>query len=143
MTNPQACYRKLRKYKYQLTEDFRIDIEIEVEAEIETEFLRLTVDKELTVKKKYAWDGPSGPTFDTKSFMRGSLVHDALYQLMREKYLDYREHRAYADHLLRKICRHDGMNALRAWYVYKMVRAFGEKSARPEPKKMAAVICAP
>ncbi|OGG06602.1 MAG: hypothetical protein A3F83_15180 [Candidatus Glassbacteria bacterium RIFCSPLOWO2_12_FULL_58_11] len=143
MTDPRTCCRKLRKYKYQLTEDYRIDLEIQVEEEIDTEFLRLTVDRELTVKKKYAWDGPSGPTFDTKSFMRGALVHDALYQLMRGKYLDFREHREYADRLLKEICRCDGMNRLRAWYVYKMVRAFGEKSARPGPKKQAAVICAP
>jgi hypothetical protein len=38
--------------------------------------------------KGYAWNGPSGPTLDTRNFMRGSLVHDALYQLMREGRMD-------------------------------------------------------
>lgn len=143
MSEIQACYRKLRKYKYQLTQDYQINIEMKVEEDIETDFLGLTAAGELTVKKKYAWDGPSGPTFDTKTFMRGSLVHDALYQLMRERYLDYKVHRPYADRLLKDICRQDGMNRIRAWYVYKMVRAFSEKSARPGPNKEDKIYCVP
>ncbi len=31
---------------------------------------------------------PNGPTIETKTFMRASLVHDALYQLMREEHLE-------------------------------------------------------
>ena len=50
--------------------------------------------------------------------MRGPLVHDALYQLMRLEELDYKTDRKYADQLLKKICRGDGMSAFRAWYVY-------------------------
>ena len=61
----------------------------------------------------YGRDGPSGPTLDTRDFIRGSLVHDALYQLMREGLLDHSIHRE------------DGMTALRAWWVYQGVRLFG------------------
>jgi len=78
MPDSRACYRKLRHYKYQLMQDFTINIEIETEEDIETSFIGLTTDGELTIKNRYAWDGPSGPTIDTKSFIRGSLVHDAL-----------------------------------------------------------------
>jgi hypothetical protein len=84
----------------------------------------------LTIKKGYAFDGPSGPTFDTKSFMRGSLVHDALYQLIREGKID-QSCRADADKLLRKICREDGMSWLRSRWVYHSVRMFGGAAARP------------
>jgi hypothetical protein len=85
----------------------------------------------LTIKKGYAWDGPSGPTFDTPSFMRGSLVHDALYQLICEDSLpDF--FRAYADRLLYRLCREDGMSSVRAWYVYKAVEAFGESHTKSE-----------
>jgi hypothetical protein len=60
------------------------------------------------ISKGYAWDGPSGPTIDTGNFMRGSLIHDALYQLMRTGNLptSFRER---ADLLLRKTCIDDGM----------------------------------
>ena len=143
MPKPRVCYRKLTHYKYQLMQDYPIRIEIKVEENIETDFIVLATDGQLTAKNRYAWDGPSGPTIDTKSFMRGSLVHDVLYQLMREKHLDYKEHRKYADDLLRKICRKDGMSRLRAWYVWKAVRKFSEKSARPSSRPPDDIICVP
>ena len=58
---------------------------------------RLNTKGHLIIKRSYAWDGPSGPTIDTKNFMRGSLVHDALYQLMRHEHLSSDEWRAVAD----------------------------------------------
>jgi len=79
----------------------------------------------LTIHEGYAWDGASGPTIDTKSFMRGSLVHDALYQLISTKKLG-KEHRRDADKVLYRICREDGMSWFRAKYVYYAVRKFGE-----------------
>ena len=145
MAKSQACYRKLKKYKYQLMKEYTVrDIEIEGLAEdVDTDFIALTVAGVLTVKNRYAWDGPSGPTIDTKSFMRGSLVHDALYQLMRGKYLDYKKHRDYADELLRKMCVDDGMFKLWARYVYKLLRMFGEKNARPSEEPQDEIIFAP
>lgn len=38
----------------------------------------------LRIEKGYCWDGASGPTWDTLSVRRASLVHDAWYQLIRE-----------------------------------------------------------
>jgi len=124
----KICYRKLRKYKYQLRDDYEIQIDITPENKIETDFLILDTDGKLTIKKKYAWDGPSGPTIDTKNFMRGSLVHDALYQLIRLEHVSI-EKRKYADDLLKEHCIQDGMSKFRAWYVHKAVRCFGKKSA--------------
>lgn len=60
--------------------------------------------------------------------MRGSLVHDALYQLMRQGHLDPDKYRETAVDLLRTMCREDGMSAIRAWWVYKGVRWGGESS---------------
>ena len=71
MSDSRACYRKLRRYKYQLMQDYTISIEVETQEDIEMSFLALTSEGELTIKNRYAWDGPSGPTIDTKSFMRG------------------------------------------------------------------------
>ena len=143
MADAQACYRKLRHYKYQLMDDYSLTVDLKPEDDIKTPFIELTTGGQLTMKKRYAWDGPSGPTVDTRSFMRGSLVHDALYQLMREEYLDYKEHRAYADELLRELCLEDGMSRVRAWWVYQAVRLFGEIAARPREESPDEVICVP
>ncbi len=129
-------YRTLRKYKYQLMDDYLIDIDLHPTEDIieppppRQTYIRLEKSGRLTIFKFYAWDGPSGPTIDTKNFMRGSLVHDAMYQLMRQGRID-RDHREFADYLLRVICLEDGMSAFRAWYVHAAVRLFGASAAKP------------
>lgn len=117
-------------YKYQLEKDFITEVELFGES-VTSPYIELRPDGYFLIKKGYAWDGPSGPTFDTKNFMRGALVHDALYQLMREYGLD-RKYRSVADTTMRKFCCKDGMNAVRAWYSFIGVRFFGRKSARQE-----------
>ncbi len=86
----------------------------------------------LTLVEGYAWDGPSGPTFDTPSFMRGSLIHDGFYQLLREGwFLDNHDLvRKVADQLLYTACREDGMSWLRAKLVYFALRAFASGAAK-------------
>ena len=121
-------------YKYQLKEDYPTQIEIKPEVDIDTPYITLTTDGALAIKNGYAWDGPSGPTIDTLNFMRGSLVHDALYQLMREQHLGS-EHRKPTDHLLREMCKEDGMTALRAWWVYQAVRIWGNPAIDPANDK--------
>jgi hypothetical protein len=118
-------------YKYQLKETYTVAIEIKPPAPLGNDYLRLDVDGHLTINKGYAWDGPSGPTLDTATFMRGSLIHDALYQLMREGFLDPEENRETADRILRRICLEDGMWPPRAWWVYQAVRRFADPAADP------------
>ena len=123
-------------YKYQLKEEYTFaDTGIIPAATITTDFIGLDLAGNLTIAKGYAWDGPSGPTIDTRNFMRGSLAHDALYQLMREKHLDHDTYREAADRLLQRICKEDGMCALRAWWVYQGVRIFGDPAADPARKR--------
>ncbi len=129
------CIAYRAGYKYQLKESYTLRISIKPPIPIDTDYLALTTDGILTIKKGYAWDGPSGPTIDTLNFMRGSLVHDALYQLMRERLLDEGTYREVADRLLQKICEEDGMSSLRAWWVYQAVHFFGEPSADPTNDK--------
>lgn len=129
------CITYRAGYKYQLKSTYLVRIDIRPPADIDTDYLALTADGVLTVKKGYAWDGPSGPTIDSLNFMRGSLVHDALYQLMRERLLDEETYRDPADRLLQKICREDGMSSLRAWWVYQAVHFFGKPSADPANDK--------
>lgn len=116
-------------YKYQLAEPFTIQTPV-MGFKAHHGFLRLGVDGVLTLKNGYASDGPSGPTVDTLDFMRGAFVHDALYQLIRlglipEKYKDA------ADILLRELCLEDGMNMVRAYFVYWAVRWKGDAALYP------------
>jgi len=126
--------RYKRGYKYQLHDDYTVRIRIQPDTEIDTLFLNLTGLGRLTIRAGYAWDGPSGPAIDTKTFMRGSLVHDALYELMRLGHLDRKACRAAADQVMQDICREDGMCRLRAWWVLRGVRWFGGRSTRRERK---------
>ncbi len=134
-------YKETTNYKYQIVEDYSLPVKIYPKFDIfepsindnRIPFLKLSRNGVLTIFAGYAWDGPSGTTIDTKNFMRGSLVHDALYQLMRQNRISL-EYRKYADELLKKICLEDGMSSFRAAYVYKAVRVFGESSAKPSDK---------
>jgi len=115
-------------YKYQLAEDYRLDVGIHPVKTITTDFLCLDTFGYLSIWKGYAWDGPSGPTIDTKDSMRGSLVHDALYQLMRMGLID-ESNRERADDLLHEICTEDGMNHVRADLWEVMVKCFAAGAA--------------
>ena len=123
-------------YKYQLYTPYTHNIDIGNTEGFDNRFFTWTGNY-LTIKAGYAWDGPSGLTFDTNTFMRGSLVHDAMYQLMRmgEMGSFYRKD---ADDILREICLQDGMWSFRAWYVWKAVRSCGEDSATNGKEVMVA-----
>jgi len=127
-------YRKRRKYKYNLAEDYFYNTGIDLGQPIQTNYLDMTVTGELKIRKGYAWDGPSGPTRDTPNFMRASLVHDALYQLMRSERLN-QNYREKADQIMLKICREAGMSPFRSKMVFRAVRLFGGKSAKPDLKE--------
>ena len=121
-------------YKYQLKTVYVYDVGIKPKEIIANQFITLYQNGILLITKGYAWDGPSGPAIDTPSFMQASLVHDALYQLMREGLVDI-NYRKDADLLLYKIAREDGMWKIRALWTYWAVRRFA-KSAITNKKKI-------
>jgi len=111
-------YRKVPKHwKYILTKDAYIRLSrrfyggmiLGTFIELDGRWLRL--------KKGYAWDGPSGPTFDTPDAMEGSAAHDALWQLIMEGLID-KKHKRATDRELKLICIRNGMWKWRAnlWY---------------------------
>ena len=124
-------YKKRRKYKYNLHSAFEYSADIQVQKPSDLGFVMINANGDLVIKNRYSWDGPSGLTFDTKNFMQGSLVHDALYQLMREEVID-QDQRQRADEILREICFADGMSRIRAWWVYNAVRIGGASAAKPD-----------
>ena len=134
---------KFRKgYKYQLAEDYTYAdvIRIVPMTDIKIEFIRLDMDGVLTIKAGYAWDGASGPTVDTKNSIRGSLVHDVYYQLIRQKHL-HQGLREKADLVFRSILLRDGMSRFRAWVWYRSVSKHAGSAA--DPKNVKKVYEAP
>ena len=98
--------------------------------DISTDWISLSKEGILSIRSGYAWDGPSGPTIDTKNTMRGSLVHDALYQLMREGHIsDAEEVRILADDELDAILKEDGMSSFRRWLWMEGLSIGGRPSA--------------
>jgi len=120
-------------FKYQLTRDYQVVLPL-LGYNITTEYISLNEWGLLTIHRGYCWDGPSGPTIDTKNFMRASLIHDALYQLLRLGLLPQSE-RFIADKILQYCCLEDGMSHIRAWYVFQGVDKFAASAADPKNAK--------
>lgn len=100
--------------------------------EIDTDFIRLDMFGNLTIRAGYCWDGPSGPAIDTPNFMCPSLVHDALYQLIRMGLLPEWE-KDKIDDFLKKMCRARNMSGIRAWWVRVGVW-FGKGATKPSER---------
>lgn len=130
MIESQIRYRN--GYKYQLATDYFCALEFKPCSEITSEFIELDTNGVLYLHRGYAWDGPSGPALDTKSFMRASLVHDALYQLIGMELLP-KKCKPLADMEMRRICIEDGMSRIRAWYTFKAVQVFGGNHLATKP----------
>lgn len=137
-------YRELKGYKYIVEESSAYNLPKLAFITFESKYLSLK-DGYLIIKPGYAWDGASGPTRDDKSNMRGSLVHDALYQILREGDIKAAEFvRQYADELLRDICIADSPN--KAWAKirygiwYRMVRRFAKRSSTSAQKPRGKVV---
>jgi len=121
-------------YKYQLTRDawFWTDIR---GFDIETKFIHLYEDGWVWIRAGYAWDGASGPTKDTKTSMRGSLLHDSLYQLIRLEALPDIVREA-SDIELKKRCLQDGMWEVRVNVWERVLKKVGKYFADPKKKKI-------
>lgn len=100
-------------YKYQLEELYACQTPIVGEL-IEDDLFTLYPSGLLTIRKGFAWDGASGPTFDTKASMRPSLVHDVFCVCMRDGRLSYEKWQDTVNELFRQQCIEDGMWAWRA-----------------------------
>lgn len=115
-------YSKIDGYKYRL--DVPYNLQTDIKILIASEYVVLFESGMLNIRRGYCWDGASGPTIDTEDSMRASLIHDALYQLIRDYGLP-RKYKGYADRLFYKLCLADGMPKWRAWLWYQAVRLFG------------------
>lgn len=109
--------------KYRLTHSYDVLTDL-TGFSVQHPYFAITPSGVVTIERGYEWDGPSGPAIDTENFMRGSLVHDMLYQCISMGLLPL-SCRAAADKLLHKLITEDGMFWLRTYWVYAGVRLFG------------------
>lgn len=129
---------------FQLAGDVITQTALRPEDDIVTGQISLTRDGLLTTKKYYTWDGPSVPEFvpmnerTLNAMLRGSLIHDCLYQLHREGLLF---NRAAADNELRRLCIEDGLPEEEAESVWRAVQMWGAQHC--DPGKAKAPVCAP
>lgn len=133
MKGDQIRFRK--GFKYQLYETYGCATSVRPEHDIIRPFYEIHSNGVVIGKAGYAWDGPSGPTFDTPDSMRGSLIHDIFYQAMREGLLPL-SFRDAADLELETICDEDGMPDIRSEAWHQAVSLFAEKNARPGTEKI-------
>jgi len=129
-------FKSANHYKYQLHKEYCIQTNIKPKKDIHIDFMVVLCKTGLLrIAQGYCWDGASGPTIDDKTNMRASLVHDALYQLMRAKKLSIK-HRKKADAIMKKLLLEDGMWKFRAAYYYWAVRTFSKPFAKPQKEKI-------
>lgn len=150
MEKPRVKYKQ-GGYLYQLAEGYAQDISryINPGKPICGEWSVISNHGLLIIKDGYAWDGGSSPFASipliggwtrTKATIRCSLVHDALYQLIRTGFLPH-NYKAAADMLLHDIAIEDGMFAWRAKAWLKAVSGFGDPST--QKKSEPVILTAP
>lgn len=132
-------------YKYRTSESIAVMLPLLPEKELSSDAKMITLMREglLFISAGYSSDGPSGSTIDTKSFMLGAFVHDALYEMLRQGKFDSVEIKSHdgemlsredirkiSDIALRNICLIKNMISFRAKHiVYPAVRKGGLASA--------------
>lgn len=72
-------YRKTKRWRYKLTSDVTGRLAKGM-PDFEIDGYATCIDGLLTIKAGYAWDGATGPVFQTKTNKLSSLVHDVLLQ---------------------------------------------------------------
>lgn len=128
-----AVIKYSKGHKYQLKRDAWFQTAI-IGFSGHTGYIELKPDGRLLILAGYAWDGPSGPTIDTRSSLRGSLLHDALYQLIRLEILP-RKYRQTADHEAARRWLADGMWKVRVWVWTKLLNKHAATAAHPDHKR--------
>jgi hypothetical protein len=122
-------FRKGGKKKYILTQSFMEKLKVKPKKDIFLPYVTYLKSGLMYIPAGYGWDGPSGPAIDTDNFMDGSLIHDMLYQLMREGHLPRTPYRLWADNEMFRQCKKDNMSLARRCWTWLGVRLGGYAAA--------------
>jgi len=106
------------KYRYQLNGDYRLFCyeELGKEKQIITKYIT-AYHGFINIRHGYCWDGATG-AYNNQSIIRASLIHDAIYQLIREGVIKYHPHKKKGDKLFYDLCIEDGMSKFRALFYF-------------------------
>lgn len=127
-------------YKYQLEALYACETPV-TGTLIEDDLFTLYESGLLVIRKGFAWDGASGPTFDSKSSMRASLVHDVFCICMRDGRLSYEKWQDTVNEFFRQQCIEDGMWHWRAGLWHAAVEL--ADAGNPEQGRDRVVLTAP
>lgn len=127
-------------YKYQLEALYACETPI-TGSLIEDDLFTLYESGLLVIRKGFAWDGASGPTFDSKSSMRASLVHDVFCVCMRDGRLSYEKWQDTVNEFFRQQCIEDGMWHWRAGLWHAAVEL--ADAGNPDQGRDRVVLTAP
>lgn len=138
-------YKRVGKYQTNRRHMFKTALRPKYEAK--TGLLSLKPNGTLIIERFYSYDGPSGPTKFIanrlprwlrirflKKFMRGSLAHDALFELFRRGKLNYKWFEA-ANLEMKRLCKEDGMWGIRVKYTFFAVNKFAHAAAAEKNKR--------
>ena len=125
-------YRRLKPYKYRLETNAVIQTGLDIKRRFYAPFGHLSEGGRLWLREGYAWDGASGPAIDTRTILRGSLAHDALYQMLRLGVLPESMWKDCND-VLYRLCLEDGMSKIRAsWVRWAVGTWIAKRNTLPE-----------
>ena len=130
-------YIKIGWGAFQVAEDFIVQTNI-TGYDVHTDLYTLTPDGKLYVSKYYAWDGPTG-AFNTKSFVKGSCIHDIFCEMINQGLLP-KAVQCMADEEMLIINRRQKMFWLRRAWTYAAVRFHMIKKTKPDVKKVYEVM---
>ncbi|RLC38845.1 hypothetical protein DRH27_01295 [Candidatus Falkowbacteria bacterium] len=126
-------YREIANYKYQLMEELTYPVSWPDSLNPSDDDFVFVKDGKLILREHYAWDGSTVPAkglfavvgWNADKFCnKASVIHDALYQLMRAGRLD-RNHKNFADRLYRSLCISGGMSRWQADLRFWALQKFG------------------
>lgn len=120
--------------RFQVAQDYQLPISILPSKAVYTELISLDEAGNLTIRAGYAWDGATGLPGTPPDLIRGSLVHDALYQLIRSGSISS-EYRDQADRILQSIVLEDSGDHAFAEVVYQAVHLLGAPYASADHER--------
>lgn len=126
-------YSKVQ-YKYYLEEAVSVQTSLRpVQSAIVPGYIFLGVDGKMIIYSRYAWDGATGGV-NFKGNRLAVLVHDAIYQLIREGLIDDVNVKAQSDKGLRDMMIAEGSWKWIANFFYFCVSNFGNAFATNKKK---------
>ena len=128
-----------KKYHFILVKDFQITLPKDV-GQFETDFFKVH-NFELTLKAGYSWNIEGLALFEAENLVLSSLVHNALYQLLKSRSIGMR-FRKMSDKIFLKLAKESRVNFFRRRFIYRFYRIFGKFKLKftknPCPLKLEA-----